>query len=89
MFKAEKRFIAGAVCPRCGEMDSLVTWENESKQVFRACVSCNFEDQLTDSLPLATSDLKTRVSEGALEKIVLEQDVKPLTILPSPDTKNE
>jgi uncharacterized metal-binding protein (TIGR02443 family) len=87
VFEAQKRFIAGAICPRCGEMDSLVTWEDESQQVCRACVSCDFEDQLSDAPAIAPADLKTRVSEGMHEKIVLEQDEKPLTILPSPDSK--
>ena len=32
-----KRFIAGAVCPRCGEMDKLKAWTEDDTQ-YRECV---------------------------------------------------
>jgi uncharacterized metal-binding protein (TIGR02443 family) len=39
----KRRFIAGAVCPKCGRMDRIVVAEacGESS---RLCVSCGFND---------------------------------------------
>jgi len=36
-----RRFIAGAVCPRCGKMDKLVI---DLDTDLRECVSCGFSD---------------------------------------------
>ena len=36
-----RRFIAGAVCPRCGLMDKLLV---DSETERRECVSCGFTD---------------------------------------------
>jgi uncharacterized metal-binding protein (TIGR02443 family) len=35
----KKQFIAGAICPQCSEMDSLVLYADDQSV---ACVSCNF-----------------------------------------------
>jgi len=40
MTTEKKQFIAGAVCPKCGDEDSLVLF-SPSKNV--VCVSCGFE----------------------------------------------
>lgn len=40
-----KRFVAGAVCPRCGVQDRIRSWEAEGRQC-RDCVECGFEDSL-------------------------------------------
>jgi len=40
MTSEKKQFIAGAVCPKCGDEDSLVLFSS-SKNI--ACVSCGFE----------------------------------------------
>lgn len=54
-----RRFIAGAVCPRCGEMDKLVV-DTETDQ--RECVRCGFNDERpADQL----DEIKTRVTSGA------------------------
>ena len=57
----KKRFIAGAVCPKCKEMDRMVleTSEAGDEEHFqrRRCVSCGFSEDYTpsenryDSLP--------------------------------------
>jgi uncharacterized metal-binding protein (TIGR02443 family) len=39
----KRRFIAGAVCPRCAELDRLVMWEDGGLQ-HRECVACGFTD---------------------------------------------
>jgi len=54
-----KRFIAGAVCPRCGEMDRLVSFSDESG-TFKECVACDFtEKQLVQ---VEQDELDTRVN---------------------------
>ncbi|WP_166253002.1 YheV family putative zinc ribbon protein [Marinobacter salicampi] len=43
-----KRFIAGAVCPRCAEMDKITMYTTEEGQ-FRECVACGFADKEGES----------------------------------------
>ena len=59
MTKVVKRFIAGAVCPRCGEMDKLVVYRQDEKDC-RECVSCDFAEETLFSQPSA--DLETRAN---------------------------
>lgn len=40
-FSAKRRFIAGAVCPRCGAMDTLVVDRDSDR---RECVACEFSE---------------------------------------------
>ncbi|GHE22970.1 YheV family putative zinc ribbon protein [Halomonas urumqiensis] len=56
-----KRFIAGAICPRCAEMDRIRSWEQHGIR-YRECVSCDFFEQLPieDQTP---PELETRVSK--------------------------
>ncbi len=54
-----KRFIAGAVCPRCGEMDKLVVYRQDEKD-YRECVSCDFAEEMLFTQPSA--DLETRAN---------------------------
>ncbi|MEO0444410.1 MAG: YheV family putative zinc ribbon protein [Pseudomonadota bacterium] len=58
-FKSGKRFIAGAVCPRCSAMDKLVTFKENGK-TFRECVSCGFKDEMR--FQQSTRELETRVN---------------------------
>lgn len=47
-----KRFIAGAVCPRCGQMDRIVAHTPETGLPVRECVACGFNEQLKlDAVP--------------------------------------
>ncbi|WP_136247040.1 YheV family putative zinc ribbon protein [Halomonas borealis] len=55
-----KRFIAGAICPRCAEMDRIRAWEQNGVR-YRDCVSCDFFEQL----PIeddGQAELETRVN---------------------------
>lgn len=54
-----KRFIAGAVCPRCGQMDKLRAWQEDRMQ-HRECVVCDFTDTMSLDLP---EELPTRVNQ--------------------------
>jgi uncharacterized protein len=64
----KRRFIAGAVCPRCALMDRIVmVWEAqdtaeplENATQYRECVSCGFKEKLVSDE--STRELETRVS---------------------------
>jgi uncharacterized metal-binding protein (TIGR02443 family) len=73
MFKANKRFIAGAVCPRCGEMDKLTVFSEDEKD-FRECISCGFKEQMF--LQSTPKELETRVNLSAEEKLAEIQTVR-------------
>ncbi|GAB2578287.1 MULTISPECIES: YheV family putative zinc ribbon protein [Nitrincola] len=56
-----KRFIAGAVCPRCGKMDCVRMYRDEERE-HRECIECGFADSLRlDGRP-EPSELNTRVN---------------------------
>lgn len=75
-----KRFIAGAVCPRCGEMDRLVTYTSE-EGTFKECVSCDFSEKQIAQVEMA--ELETRVNHFPEEEkddqaqVVQIVDLKP------------
>ncbi|OUS14169.1 hypothetical protein A9Q89_00390 [Gammaproteobacteria bacterium 53_120_T64] len=54
-----KRFVAGAVCPRCGEMDKLVIYRQDERD-YRECVSCDFAEEMHFGQPAA--ELETRAN---------------------------
>ncbi len=58
----KKRFIAGVVCPKCGEQDSIKAWDNiEEELLMRECVDCGFTDRISTSVNLP-KELSTRVT---------------------------
>ncbi len=80
MFKVKKRFIAGAVCPRCSEMDKLVTYKEDDKE-FRECVSCGFHDEMR--FQQNPRELETRVNVSEEEK---EKETQVLFLDPKGNT---
>lgn len=62
----QKRFIAGAVCPRCAELDRIRAWEQNGVR-YRDCVSCDFFEQSSIEEETA-SELETRVNRGREEQ---------------------
>ena len=60
-----KRFVAGAVCPRCAKMDKLMVYQNAQAQQVRECVSCGYQDIMTDQGPaqLEPQEISTRVNQ--------------------------
>ncbi|MEQ5803343.1 YheV family putative zinc ribbon protein [Halomonas sp. H10-9-1] len=56
----QKRFIAGAICPRCAEMDRIRSWEQNGIR-YRECVNCDFFEQLPIE-EQAAPELATRVN---------------------------
>ena len=72
-----KRFIAGAVCPRCAAMDKLRTWEQNGIR-YRDCVACDFFEQLPIE-EQAAPELFTRVNQP--RKSQQQNEVQTVRIL--------
>lgn len=62
-FKSSRRFIAGAVCPRCAVMDRIVV-DLDTDQ--RECVACGFSDARPKGP--APSEPGTRVTRAAARR---------------------
>ncbi len=54
-----RRFIAGAICPKCKAIDKIVLHKQGDQQQ-RECVACGFKDDLQDLG--AAPELTTRVT---------------------------
>lgn len=82
-----QRFIAGAVCPRCGLPDKIVV-DLESDQ--RRCVSCGFAEGRPGQQPGETVshpvEPPTRVSRAAARRV--ETPAEPITLVdPAADNR--
>lgn len=58
-----KRFIAGAVCPRCAEMDKIMMFTDDAGEQVRECVACGYTDALSDLEQPSAPELETRVNK--------------------------
>jgi uncharacterized metal-binding protein (TIGR02443 family) len=76
VYSTKRRFVAGAVCPRCSEMDKLVVYNEEGKD-YRECVACGYKEEMHFK-PVAR-ELETRVNLTEEEK---RDAVQVVTILP-------
>ena len=76
-----KRFIAGAVCPRCAQIDKLMMYKQDGKD-FRECVSCDFKDEMR--FTINRQELQTRVNTSDNVK---RDQTQVLTLEPSNFTK--
>lgn len=77
----KKRFIAGAVCPKCAAMDSLVMYESDDANI-RECVDCGFQDKIL--FTPQTRELTTRVNVTEAQK---KQETQVINILDGPGKK--
>jgi uncharacterized metal-binding protein (TIGR02443 family) len=75
-----RRFIAGAVCPRCGKMDKLVV---DSASNNRECVSCGYSDKRPDA---AQAELRTRVNRPRRRQ---DTDAAPVRLVDPPATGDD
>lgn len=75
-YSQKRRFVAGAVCPRCSAMDKLVVYSEDGKD-YRECVSCGYKDEMR--FPSTTRELPTRVNVTEKEK---QEEVQVVKILP-------
>lgn len=82
--KIKRRFIAGAVCPKCASMDAIVTYEMDGDQ-YRECVECDFQEK--QHFKQQVRELDTRVNRTK-EEIAAETQVVKL-LLPSDSDESE
>ena len=74
----KKRFIAGVVCPRCAEQDSIMAFEDtEQKVLVRECVACGFTDKIS-TIVNQPKELQTRVTG---EQPAADETVQVIKIL--------
>jgi uncharacterized metal-binding protein (TIGR02443 family) len=79
-----RRFIAGAVCPRCSLMDKIVV-DLDTDQ--RRCVSCGFSEARPgepasaqhETTVQTPPELSTRVSRAAARRV--ETPAQPITLV--------
>ncbi|MCE3251748.1 MAG: hypothetical protein K0Q67_758 [Cellvibrio sp.] len=75
-YSTTRRFVAGAVCPRCSEMDKLVVYNQDGKD-YRECVACGYKEEMHFK-PVAR-ELDTRVNQTEEDK---KEAVQVINILP-------
>lgn len=69
-FQSRRRFIAGAVCPRCAEMDKIVVDLDTDE---RECVACGFREGRPDNnIP---EEVKTRVNRASARRVETPAEV--------------
>ncbi len=68
-----RRFIAGAVCPKCAAMDRIVVDLDTDR---RECVACGFSDE-RPAAPV--EELKTRVTRASARRV--ETAIEPVRLL--------
>ncbi len=68
----KKRFIAGATCPDCQKMDTLVTFESEGVRVFE-CVECGHRESMSDTKDVEKSQKsETKRRENVIQWIDID-----------------
>lgn len=81
----KKRFIAGAVCPHCHTMDTIVVFCRNGVDV-RQCVNCDFEE--TKSFITNTRELSTRVNQaGDSQQVVDTNEVQTIKVMGNSTTR--
>jgi len=79
----KRQFIAGAVCPRCGQLDKLVMITG-GEYTIRECVRCNFSEQMIASE--ANSEVPTRVTRAQARRS--ETPATPVRLVEPPAPAN-
>lgn len=85
-----KRFVAGAVCPKCAEMDKTVLYRISDTEQKRECVRCGFTELISDEAP-APEELGTRVNQPRIGEDALahEEPISVVTILDPGSTRRD
>ncbi|TDO97283.1 YheV family putative zinc ribbon protein [Marinomonas balearica] len=80
-----KRFIAGAVCPRCSEMDKIRAWrDDEEEKQYRECVACGYQDEQSTKVQAQSIEIPTRVNQPHSAQPEAEATV--INFIPNPST---
>ena len=67
-----RRFIAGAVCPKCAEMDKTVMYRVNDNEQVRECVRCGFKETIRDEM--TAEEVQTRVNQPRVGEKPLQQE---------------
>ncbi len=76
MSDIKKRFIAGAVCPKCAEQDVLMTYTIDGDE-YRECVDCGFKDKMV--FKSQSQELTTRVNKTEED---IESETQVVKLMP-------
>ncbi|MFC3152657.1 YheV family putative zinc ribbon protein [Litoribrevibacter euphylliae] len=80
----KKRFIAGAVCPRCSEMDKIVMYTDDNGVQTKECVACGFSENMKDLEQ--QQELATRVTPE--QEAVRDEEVQVLQFHSNSESKH-
>ncbi|MDP3976390.1 MAG: YheV family putative zinc ribbon protein [Pseudomonas sp.] len=83
---SKRRFIAGAVCPACSEMDRIQMWDEDGVP-HRECVACGYADTLDARGNSVPRELPTRVNVSALKPKAADPKVQAVQFFPNPKLK--
>ena len=83
---SKRRFIAGAVCPACSEMDKIQMWDEDGVP-HRECVACGYADTLDERGNSVPQELPTRVNVSALKPKAADPKVQAVQFFPNPKLK--
>lgn len=64
----EKRFIAGAKCPKCGSLDALLFYYNEDNVATRECVDCDYTEVFKE-----TEEQPKAVDNNNIQRISIKE----------------
>jgi hypothetical protein len=84
MSESKKRFIAGAVCPACEEMDRVQMWDVDGVP-HRECVACGYADTLNEQGQSVPLELGTRVNQAQAK--ATDPKVQTVQFFPNPKLK--
>lgn len=80
----KKRFIAGAICPRCKVLDRIVMYREDDVD-YRECIACGFADEAR--FKPQVREMQTRVNTSA-EQVAEETQVVKIFDAPSKREKS-
>ena len=83
---SKRRFIAGAVCPACSEMDRIQMWDEDGVP-HRECVACGYADPRDERGNSVPKELPTRVNVSALKPKAADPKVQAVQFFPNPKLK--
>lgn len=79
------RFIAGAVCPKCGAMDTLKAGsEDDGRVMVRHCVDCGYQDRISQGVN-SPREVTTRVTPNTAPVEVAASPIKILNPKDKPE----
>ena len=62
----KKRFIAGAVCPSCHELDRIIMYK-EGADEYRECVACGLKEKMFFKQHIRELDTRVNLSDSEKE----------------------